>query len=106
MTGSFTVRKVIDQGSLGFVLDGTVISGQLASGMEAHYDSIVIIIGEIIKRGSQGSELKRARKGQKIYLRPKLTVFDVLKAVEGKVLEFEDIRSVPVEKTGLVLKPV
>lgn len=104
MKGTYVVRKVVDQGTLGHVLSGSVISGQLKKGMEARYGSIIIIIGDLLSFGPKKKVITKARKGQKVLIIPKLTVIEVLKAVEGAELEFEDIRSEPI-KEGLLLKP-
>lgn len=104
MKGVFAVREVIDQGHLGLALKGMVVSGTLYEGMEARHNSIVIIIREIASSSRGNKVLRQARKGQRVLLRPLQTMYELLKAVEGQVLEFEDIRTVPL-KEPLILKP-
>lgn len=104
MKGTFAVHEVVDRGSLGLALRGTVVSGQLIAGMEARSGYSIIIISQLIDPAKGDAVYKRARKGQVVLLQPMQLVFEVLKATEGTELLFEDARTETIKK-GLILEP-
>lgn len=96
MKGSFVVNELYESEPGVWGLAGVVASGSLEAGMEARYDSIVIIIREVKAADDLDKPLKRARKGLRTIIVPLTTVREMLELCVGKTLEFEDIRSIPV----------
>lgn len=96
MKGSFAVSGLYDLPEGGWGLKGTVVTGTLEAGMEARRDAIVVIIRDLKALEDFGKALKRGRKGMKVVIIPFLTVREVLEACVGQILDFEDVRSIPV----------
>jgi len=103
MAGTLHVTDIYHEPAGSFFV-GEVRSGVLRPGMEARTDASNIVIRQLVSADAEAHIMDQARRGKGVVVQADAISPAEATALIDAVLEFSEIRSVPLRK-GLVFRP-